>query len=188
MPDLRNARQSVFAGLDFSAGRTRISPLPASARFIFRGRDAVVGIAGTAFGVALPRQACRAAASGSRAALWLGPDEWLLLADPEEAESVEAALSAALAGQKHSLVDVSHRNTSFALSGPDAALALNSACLLDLDPAAFPVGMCTRTVFGKAEIMLWRTDATRFHVELWRSFASYVTALLEAALGELEAG
>jgi sarcosine oxidase, subunit gamma len=188
MPDLRNARQSVFAGSGFSAGQTRISPLPASARFIFRGRDGVVDVAGRVFGVALPRQACRAAGSGSRAALWLGPDEWLLLADPEEGEAVEAALTVALAGHRHSLVEVSHRNASFALSGPDSALALNSACLLDLDPAAFPVGMCTRTVFGKAELVLWRTDTTRFHVELWRSFVGYVTELLEQALGELEAG
>lgn len=181
-------RRAAFAELKLSTGATRIAPLPPAARFIFRGRAAAIDLAGSVFGVNLPRQACRSAASGTRASLWLGPDEWLLLADPDEGEAVEAALSAALAGTRHSLVDVSHRNAAFALTGPGAATALNAGCPLDLDPAAFPIGMCTRTVFAKAEIVLWRTDAERFHVELWRSFVCYVTQYLEEVLGEIEAG
>jgi sarcosine oxidase subunit gamma len=38
--------------------------------------------------------------------------------------------------------------------------------------------MCTRTVFSKADIVLWRTQLDEFHVEVWRSFAGYVTGLL----------
>jgi sarcosine oxidase subunit gamma len=38
--------------------------------------------------------------------------------------------------------------------------------------------MCTRTVFAKADIVLWRTGEQTFHVEVWRSFAGYVTGLL----------
>ena len=182
------SRRSAFAELQLSAGAPRISPLPPTARFIFRGRDAAIDQAGATFGVSLPRQACRSAASGSRAALWLGPDEWLLLADPEEGDAVEEALTAALAGTRHSLVEISHRNAGFALTGPGAATALNAGCPLDLDLAAFPIGMCTRTIFAKAEIVLWRTDAERFHVELGRSFVCYVTQYLEQVLGELEAG
>ncbi|MGQ3028233.1 MAG: sarcosine oxidase subunit gamma family protein, partial [Ferrovibrionaceae bacterium] len=44
---------------------------------------------------------------------------------------------------------------------------------------AFPVGVCTRTLFAKAEIVLWRTDAQRFRVEVWRSFAGYLWGLLD---------
>ena len=186
--DRSAARRSVFADLSLSEGATRIRPLPPSARFNFRGRGEVVDVASAAFGVALPSQACRADAAGSRAALWLGPDEWLLLADPEEGPAIEAKLENALAGQRHSVVDISHRNTAFALTGPGAAAALNAACLLDLDISAFPIGMCTRTIFGKAEIVLWRTDTERFHVEVWRSFAAYVTQYLEEVLVEQAAG
>jgi len=39
--------------------------------------------------------------------------------------------------------------------------------------------MCTRTVFAKAEIVLWRTQPEQFHLEVWRSFAPYVWELLE---------
>ena len=48
----------------------------------------------------------------------------------------------------------------------------------------FPVGMCTRTVLGKAEVVLWRTDAQAFRLEVWRSFAPYVAQFLgEASRG-----
>jgi len=38
--------------------------------------------------------------------------------------------------------------------------------------------MCTRTVLAKADIVLWRTGQTTFHLEAWRSFAAYVSGLL----------
>jgi sarcosine oxidase subunit gamma len=53
-----------------------------------------------------------------------------------------------------------------------------------LDLSAFPVGMCTRTVFAKADIVLWRTTETVFHVEVWRSFAGYVTGLMSEIAAE----
>ena len=43
--------------------------------------------------------------------------------------------------------------------------------------AEFPVGMCTRTAFAKADIVLWRTGQSTFHLEVWRSFAAYVSGL-----------
>jgi sarcosine oxidase subunit gamma len=58
---------------------------------------------------------------------------------------------------------------------------LNGGCPLDLDPSAFPAGAATRTVFGKAEIVLLREADDRFRVECWRSFSDYVFGLLEAA-------
>ena len=79
------------------------------------------------------------------------------------------------------MVDVGHRQAGLVLEGPGAMDALAAGCPLDLHPTAFPVGMCTRTVFGKAEIVLWRQDMDRFHVEVWRSFAAYVCGLLERA-------
>jgi sarcosine oxidase, subunit gamma len=64
------------------------------------------------------------------------------------------------------------------VSGPHAATILSGACPLDLDLAEFPVGMCTRSVLAKADIVLWRTGASAFHLEAWRSFSGYVAGLL----------
>lgn len=157
---------------------------PAAARWILRGDDAALATAGRAFGVALPATACRAASAADRAALWLGPDEQLLLAPAGAAVTVAAELEQALAALPHSLVEISHRQLALKLSGPRAAALLNSGCPLDLDADSFPVGMCTRTVFGKAEIVLWRTAAEGFHVEIWRSFTDYLVQLLREAARE----
>jgi sarcosine oxidase subunit gamma len=140
--------------------------------------------AGAVLGLTVPAVACRASVNGERAALWLGPDEWLLLMPVAEGAAHERSLSAALHGLPHSLVDVSHRQTALQLSGPQAATLLAAGCPLDLDESAFPVGMCTRTMFAKAEVVLWRTAPATFRLEVWRSFAAYVALFLgEAARG-----
>jgi sarcosine oxidase subunit gamma len=55
---------------------------------------------------------------------------------------------------------------------------LAAQCPLPLDLAAFPVDMCTRTVFAKAEVVLWRTAPETFRLEVARSFARYVVDML----------
>jgi sarcosine oxidase, subunit gamma len=156
--------------------------LPPARRFVLRGDSAARAAAERALGVPVSALACRAGSAGARAALWLGPDEWLLLA-PAGDVAAEEALWQGLAGLAHSLVDVSHRQIGLAVTGAQAAVLLNTGCPLDLD-AAFPVGMCTRTMLSKAEVVLWRTAEQEFRLEVWRSFASYVTEYLaEAARG-----
>ena len=161
---------------------------PPVARFVLRGRPGAVEAAADTFGTPLPQQACRAVTvAGGRAALWLGPDEWLLLAPVAEGPALATALERAMDGHPHSLVDVSHRQAGIEVSGPDAAATLNAGCPLDLDADAFPPGMCTRTVLAKAEIVLWRTAPETFRVEAWRSFAAYVWSFLEEASREFRA-
>jgi sarcosine oxidase subunit gamma len=157
--------------------------LPSACRWVLRGEEPVRIAAAEALGVALPATACRAGVSGERAALWLGPDEWLLIA-PQTQSGLAQRIERTLAGLPHSLVDVSHRQVALLLEGPEAATLLASGCALDLEVAAFPVRMCTRTMLAKAEVLLWRTARDSFRLEVWRSFAPYVTQFLgEAARG-----
>jgi sarcosine oxidase subunit gamma len=151
------------------------------ARFLFQGAAAARAAAGHAFGVPLPGEPCRAGVAGERAALWLGPDEHLLLAPDGAQARIAAEFGAALADLPHSLVDVSRRQVAIHLSGAAARDLLSSGCPLDLDPGAFPVGMCTRTLFGKAEVLLWRPSAEEYHLEVGRSFADYVRGWLRVA-------
>ena len=161
--------------------RPTIRRLGPSARFIFCGDAAAASGAGASFGVALPLSAYGTASNGDRAALWLGPDEWLLVGPTGIAADVPATFASNLAGMPYSLVDVSARFAAFEASGAGAAEALNLGCPLDLAPAAFPVGSAARTLFGKAEIILWCTAPATFRLEVARSFAAYVLALLEEA-------
>lgn len=168
----------------FSGSSRAVQPLGHFGRAVLRCPAAMVGIVGERLGIALPQQACRSAIAGKLAALWLGPDEWLLLTD-EAADDWVSGLQDRLGDALCALVDVSHRQVALAVRGPDAAKILASGCALDLSLAAFPEGMCTRTMYDKAEIVLWRLGADAFHIEVWRSFARYVEDLLRVA--EVEA-
>jgi len=162
----------------------RVQPLRPATRYTLRGAEAVRLAAGEALGVELPALPCRAVTGGERAALWLGPDEWLLLAPEAHADALAAALAAGLRDLPHSLVDVSHRQVALEVSGSAAPALLSAGCPLDLDESTFPAGTCTRTMLAKAEIVLWRTGERVFRIEVWRSFAAYVSQFLaEAARG-----
>lgn len=181
MADRTVGRRSVLDGLMLPArnGIVSVTEAAHAARFIYRGDP---GLIGDAFGIALPTAPMQARASGARSALWLGPDEWLLLAAAGEQATVTIALAGALDSKPASLVDVGHRQIGLVVSGPRAAMLLNAGCPLDLDEAGFPVGVCTRTILAKAEIVLWRTASDAFRVEIARSFAPYVVAFLAEAL------
>jgi sarcosine oxidase subunit gamma len=176
------SRQGPLDG--FATPAVAIGILPPRVRFSLRGRPASLDALGVTFGVALPRLACSSSEAGERAALWLGPDEWLLLAPEGEASAIEAGFAGLPENVPHSLVDIGHRQLALEISGPKAARVLHNGCPLDLDLEAFPVGMCTRTVLGKAEIVLWRRAEARFHVEIWRSFAPYARLFLAEAARE----
>ena len=121
---------------------------------------------------------------GSRAALWLGPDEWLLLMDEMDAAGLMRRCASRLVGTPHSLVDVSHAYAGLMIDGRQAASVLSHGCPLDLSLPTFPVGMCTRTILSKAQIVLWRTATESFHVGTARSLSVYVLQFLEESLRE----
>jgi len=179
MLDLSTARTGSLA-LPIAGTKVSLRVAPPVARFVLRGTDAMAA-AGEAFGVAIPIRPCTSATNGQFSALWLGPDEWLLLAPEAETAQMQTALTSALEGIACALVDVSHRQMALFVEGTKAASVLNAGVPLDLSLGAFPVGMVTRTIFEKAEIVLWRKGAESFHVEVWRSFAPYVLAMLQAA-------
>ena len=176
MADLRAARIPAH----FSATRV-LEPLPPAARYVLRGGDLMRAAAEPAAGVRFSAQPCRAVTQGERATLWLGPDEWLLIAPEAAGPALASSLAGALAGVPHSLVDVSHRQGACELRGPQAAILLSAGCPLDLDESAFPIGMCTRTVLAKAEVVLWRSAAQTFRLEVARSFIAYVSQFIAEA-------
>jgi heterotetrameric sarcosine oxidase gamma subunit len=158
----------------------QLTVLAATTRLSVRTGAAAGTAIGLALGVLLPTVPCRSVISRDRAALWLGPDEWLILA-PETASDLSAQAVKAAGDLPVSVVDVSHRSRTLELTGIRAAWCLNAFCALDLDLRAFPVGMCTRTLFGKAEVILWRIASEVFHLDVGRSFVPYVWACLEEA-------
>lgn len=160
--------------------------LPAAARFILRGDAAVTAAASAALGIPIRSEPMRASHEGSRAALWLGPDEWLLLGGEAETAALNASLTATLSGLAGCLVDISHRQTAIEISGSRAEDVLNVHVPLDLSLSAFPVGMSTRTLLAKSEVVLWRREAETFQIEIARSMAPYLWDMLREAMLEYE--
>jgi sarcosine oxidase, subunit gamma len=179
-------RRPVLDGLAMPRNKAAsATPCAPATRFILRGGHDATAAAGAAFGAALPLQPLRSETAGQRSALWMGPDEWLLIAEDSD-PALGASLEAALASIPHSLVDVSHRQSALEASGPGVARMLNASVILDLDLAAFPVGMVVRTLLTKAEIVLWRRGPELFRVEFLRSFGPYVAGLLSRAAADQE--
>jgi sarcosine oxidase, subunit gamma len=116
-----------------------------------------------------------------REALWLGPDEWLVVAGPGEAPAVVAELEAALDGEHRAVVDVSAYRTVVELAGEDRFDLLAQGCGLDLHPRSWRDGRCAQTLLGRVPVLLQeRDDATRVFVRT--SFANHLaTWLLRAA-------
>lgn len=172
-------RHTVLEGrAPASHAAASVTPGGPASRLSLRAPASSVAALSRALGLTLPQKPKTSASKGGRAALWLGPDEWLVVGEDGDDPA------AACAGVKpfHSAVDVSHRNVAFIVSGAGAEAAISAGCPQDVSLDAFPVGACSRTVMGKIEIVLWRTGETEFRVECWRSFADYAfTFLAEAA-------
>lgn len=114
------------------------------------------------------------------AAIWLGPDEWLLLAEHLQPAPLLADLQAALAGHFASVVDITAGQTVIRLSGPSTLDVLARGCALDLHPSVFPPGACAQTLLARAQALLIAVDATpTIDIIVRRSFAPYVAAWLQ---------
>ena len=167
-------RTLPLAGVHGGSASVRLSLAAPAERIALRVRTEDVEGLSRALGVDLPMKPKTSASANGRTALWLGPDEWLLI-DEGEGGLVAACAGA---GVLHSAVDVSHRNTAILVEGRGAAAALNAGCPQDLSLKTFPVGACSRTIFGKVEIVLLRIGEESFRVEVWRSFSDYAFGLL----------
>ena len=170
-------RMPALSSREFGAEGVKLAVLGPAHRLALRAPAGSLAALSKALGVALPTKPKSSALKGSRTALWLGPDEWLVIDDGAKDPLDDCAGVNAL----HSAVGVSHRNVAVSVTGPGAAATINAGCPQDLSLEAFPVGACSRTILGKIEIVLYRGAEDTFRVECWRSFSDYAFAFLTEA-------
>lgn len=140
------------------------------------------GVAG-ALGLALPRKIGTRTTEAGRDALCVGPDEWTMTLPESEVPGVVAALDEL--DPPACAIDISHRETTFAITGPDTDSLLAMGCPIDL--ATIAVGGGTRTVFADVPVTLWRESEDAVRMDVWRSFATQVRTILDDGLAELAA-
>ena len=134
-------------------------------------------------GFSLPLTPNTAAHAGDRRALWLGPDEWLIVGPENQQGLIGKALRVGLEGAFGSLVDVSANRTVLEVRGARARDLLAHGVPIDLDPRSFAANQCAQTLLAKAQVIIERRgDEAAFHLYVRSSFAGYAAEwLLDAA-------
>lgn len=157
-----------------------------------RGRPddrAFLKAAADACGTALPIEPNTVTGRNGVHALWLGPDEWLLVTGPEDQYPLLQALEASVDGLFAGVTDVSGYYTALTVSGDHARALLARSCPIDLHPRAFGPGRCAQSLLAKAGVILEQIDDTPgFRLIVRRSFAEYVWRWLMEAIRGLDAG
>ena len=131
-------------------------------------------------GVSLPLSPNTTQRSGELLALWLGPDEWLLIAPGEQvADDLKTRLDAALTGRFYALADISSAHTTLRLQGARTLELIRSGVTLDVHPRVFAPGQCAQTNCSHATVVLCPVDdAPTVDLIVRRSFADYLARWL----------
>jgi sarcosine oxidase subunit gamma len=129
-------------------------------------------------GCGLPVQPLESARRGTIAALWLGPDEWLIVGGGDDAG---ARIEAAFRGHFVTVTDLSDAYCAIRLAGPHMLDVLAKGCGLDTHASVFPPGRVARSLLAKAEVIVHRTAADAFEIFVARSYADYLWRWLEDA-------
>ncbi len=129
-------------------------------------------------GCGLPVQPLESARRGSLSALWLGPDEWLLVGGSDD---LGRRLETAFRGHFVTVTEVGDAYCIIGLSGPAARDVLTKGCTLDIHDSVFPPGKAARSLLAKASVILHRTAGDSFEIFVARSYADYLWRWLEDA-------
>ena len=139
------------------SARVKISEMPFLGHLDLRGdpsdHEFMEGVE-RALGLALPVEPNTVSQGDGKQALWLGPDEWLIVTPSDEQGSVADRFGGALGGAHSSVTDISGGQTLINLSGERAREVLAKGCSLDLHPRAFGEGMCAQTLVAGANVTL----------------------------------
>lgn len=131
-----------------------------------------------AVGAEMPARRRVAPGRGACAALWMSPDEVLLMLPRDEVADTLAQVRAALTGAHALAVDVSDARAVFTLSDGPVREVLARLCPADLHPAALPPGEVRRTRAGQVAAAFWLADERQVTLVCFRSVARYMLDLL----------
>jgi sarcosine oxidase, subunit gamma len=175
-------KRSPLEGFEFPEG---LRELPFLAQIDLRvdSKSTAMDRLASALGFALTTEPNTVAGAHDRHALWLGPDEWLVVG-PEGAENdLEAACRAALGSDIASVVDVSASRTTLELWGPAARGVLETGTSIDLHPRAFGPGRCAQTLVARSHVILQQlTIEPRYRLLVRPSLSAYLASFLRDAL------
>jgi sarcosine oxidase subunit gamma len=182
LADYRDRFAALTAG---SGGELSIRELPFVSQVILRADPndtELMQRLATALGFALPIAPNTVASREERRALWLGPDEWLVVGPDGQQGTLEQALRNGLDGAFGSIADVSANRTVVEVRGVIAQDLLAHGVPIDLDARSFSPNHCAQTLLAKAQVIIERREESAFHLYARTSYAKYAAdCLLDAA-------
>jgi sarcosine oxidase subunit gamma len=132
------------------------------------------------FDVSLPGQR-GTAFDGANGALWMSPDEAMLLCPYDGAARKAEDLSAKLSGSHALVVNVSDARAVFQLKGYALRDVIAKLAPVDMAPGMFEPGAVRRTRMAQVAAAFWMDDASTARVVCFRSVAEYVFNILKNA-------
>jgi sarcosine oxidase, subunit gamma len=120
-------------------------------------------------------------AGQGNAAVWMAPDEVLLLMPYADAPGAVARAGEVLKGRHHMALDVSDARVVLRLTGAAVGEVLAKGAPTDLSDRACPPGSARRTHLGGMAVAFWRLDAETWEIVAFRSYAHHLVAWLEDA-------
>jgi len=169
-----------------SDGLVKVEELAGQGMVTLRGDlsdKAIARAVKSVFGVGLPGQR-GASLDGANGALWMSPDEALLLCSYDEAQTKADALAAKLSDAHALVVNVSDARSVFKLSGGLLREVLAKLAPVDMSPGAFEPGQVRRTRLAQVAAAFWMDDAHSARVVCFRSVADYMFGILSNAADE----
>lgn len=137
-------------------------------------------------GVSLPDKVGAVGRGDGVVALWLAPDEFLLLSS-RPASKLVGELVDDLGDDPGAVVDLSANRTTLELAGPSARAVLEKGCALDLHPSVFASGAAYVTAIGSVPVILWKPADEVYRLLPRSSFADFLGRWLLDAMAEFGA-
>lgn len=183
---LAHAAGRLAAATRASGGDLRLAEIPFLAQVNVRldPKGPAADAVGLALGLQLPLEPNTAVRSGDLGALWLGPDEWLVVGPAGSESGLESRIREAVGDEPAAVTDVSAQRTTLLVAGARAGDLLAHGCPLDLHRRSFGAGRCAQTTLARTQVVLVRRDERKpgFWVLVRSSFAGYLADwLLDAA-------
>lgn len=155
-PPVRRSPLAHRAAIQGDGEAVRMAERPFIGKHILRAPpEETVELLRAALGFGLPFDPLTSSTFGGAAFLWMGPDEWMLVTEPDETATCVADARRTLAGAHHQLVDVGDYYTQIDVGGLKARELLMKLTTVDLHARAFKPGMVTGCILGRANATIW---------------------------------
>jgi len=186
-----SALQNSYADLkDFENDHIRLSAGPQLTKLKLQCRpDAALDLSALAdvVGNSLPTNP-REIISGKPAVFWTAPNDWLLVTEEADSETLSHALAQCLSAHNYAIIDVSDSLAVIELGGDKSHELLAEGCGIDLHPASFQKGCYAATQLAQLSVIIHRIDENNmaFHLYAERSTALHLWQWLLDGAGQFE--